>query len=841
MNSYHGLKTQHSSFPLGYRVQSSDISEHIPPHVIEITLGEVCIVFNREVVTTLLELGSTAFAVASTSLQREANTETFKTKHSCDVSVEENQLKLSDESRQETIETPQAGVSATFKSKTHGVCEQPFSSDTRSRQLFIGLQDAVKRKLKLTASMSLLDILLVGKGENVARASLKGTYVRVDVLPKLTCICSRLCSLSLQDLTPFGFLYRDVFSTIGDEVLSFNLNIGVLENARNIPLLDETSRICFRQDGCPDLRYTTTLRICMASIRYVHTRRFVTIMQNYISQFHKAQVMAGVQTAAKEMVQELKQRYKEELMHINIEVDTPIVVIPRNSFSPHVIEAYLGKTIVTHGMRIRPPGRSIKDGTSGITGSFHEGYALVDCLLLDVRDVRLVSAVVVSHQEEKAYRCFTQPLCSSNLDDSDDASSSCSSGDDILAELQSTMNQHSLAAPEGFHHLHSSAHPELLSDCHMKILFEQNMTLERRDLPMVRLECCVSNVNTRANPHQFDLVLSILDENLGCETELLATQDLVELSEASKVVAQHDDISHKWTISDRMNNPDHHSSEFQWIGLEFELKLENVHIKLFDTNPMISKGEDADEPLTELHLLQSALSFSSYTDGTLNDLGTTVRLYSTAIAIEDMIPDTSGKQNLYRQVLTPACALADKQLLSDNARAEHEGRSTSETSLHDRDSMTPQLEIAFTMKPQHQRLHILLSRTRLVISPEWASRVITFAISRPESGFKQVHASRQPLMHLTSDRVSEFQEKSSNFIRFTLNINDPELILVDDVTSSKSEALVVKVCNITNWSLDQHPRGDDDSSQTALVEEQCLELQMEVQISEFYFLRYIFF
>ena len=119
--------------------------------------------------------------------------------------------------------------------------------------------------------MSRLEVLLVGNGDKLARASMANASVRVDALPKMTRVSGRLGSMSLRDLTPCGFLYRDVFSTAGSEVLNFELSVGQLKGARDITLLDDESVACALRGDCPKLHYTTSLKVRVASVRYVHT------------------------------------------------------------------------------------------------------------------------------------------------------------------------------------------------------------------------------------------------------------------------------------------------------------------------------------------------------------------------------------------------------------------------------------------------------------------------------------------------------------------------------------------------------------------------------------------
>ena len=318
------------------------------------------------------------------------------------------------------------------------------------------------------------------------------------------------------------------------------------------------------------------------------------------------------------------------------------------------------------------------------------------------------------------------------------------------------------------------------------------------------------------------------------------------------------------------------ASAEQWVGLEFELKLENVHLKLYDTRRCdeerqqqrgrsharvssldsdagagggqagLPAGMRTEDPLAHVHLLQSALSFVAYENHTLDDLGVTVRLYSTAIAVDNMLPDTdAAKPNLYRRMLAPivdsgasrarapSAAGAGVQL-SEGMGADIEGTDQDDNgsggnSGRGGKERAPQLEVTFTMKPQADMLHVLLNRTRVHISPEWALRMAEFATGRAESGLKQLHTERKHFLQEKYMDIKAPPRETPQHTRVTLNITHPELVLVDDVTSPTSEALVMKVCNVTKLTLNQYPDMEPKNpAHPVLLEHQELETYMEV-------------
>ncbi|XP_028266472.1 vacuolar protein sorting-associated protein 13D isoform X2 [Parambassis ranga] len=178
---------------------------------------------------------------------------------------------------------------------------------------------------KVDLKVHSLTLILNKKVTELARASVSKLSAHLEMLDGDLALQGSLGSLSLSDLTPHGDLYRERFTTHGEEALSFN----VIKYGQPDPKLE---RKC-------DIKVS----LQMASVQYVHTQRFQAEVVAFIQHFTQLQDVLGRQRAAMEgqAVRDYPQRASRILL--DIEAGAPVILIPESSRSPRVIVANLGQ------------------------------------------------------------------------------------------------------------------------------------------------------------------------------------------------------------------------------------------------------------------------------------------------------------------------------------------------------------------------------------------------------------------------------------------------------------------------------------------------------------------
>lgn len=380
---------------------------------------------------------------------------------------------------------------------------------------------------------------LVRNNERLAFCSVSRLEAAAALLSTHSTISGRIGSVSLRDLTPAGALYPDVFSTVGDDILLFELATLPAGGKDGVAYADVSSREASRRSDAPHLAVASRLKVHMGSIRYVHTRRFLTQLTNFAAQLQNTQqVLHQMRLMAEGVVAELQKVSYASLLRLDVKIDSPVVVVPRNSLSLDVLEADLGRTSMSNVIYLHPPLDVIPDGITGSFGAIEGLYGVVDCICIDVRDMRLCSARHVpptrpdssasssgervatggggtadgglpnaaperssgsngalsatSQRGSRARAIHRLVLHTSNLDDSEDGLSSEDNWSDTGSD-----GMHATRRQSEQPHVREVSRHELLSECNLTVAFARNFSLERRDLPNTSIDVHVSNVDVK--------------------------------------------------------------------------------------------------------------------------------------------------------------------------------------------------------------------------------------------------------------------------------------------------------------------------------------------------------
>ena len=144
----------------------------------------------------------------------------------------------------------------------------------------------------------------------------------------------QLGNFCIKDLTTFGFLYRDRFLCRGEQILKFK----IFKYGQK----DEDLK---REDDIE-------VMLKMASITYVHTQRFWSVLMDFFNQFQQLQETLNTHRSSDQRKEKHQQSVgflppawgtgRGSRIKLNIEADSPMLVLPMSSSSTQVLMADLG-------------------------------------------------------------------------------------------------------------------------------------------------------------------------------------------------------------------------------------------------------------------------------------------------------------------------------------------------------------------------------------------------------------------------------------------------------------------------------------------------------------------
>ncbi|KAM8927222.1 intermembrane lipid transfer protein VPS13D [Pelodytes ibericus] len=223
-------------------------------------------------------------------------------------------------------------------------------SETSSDQLVIVHENT---NTKLDLKVHSLSLVLKKTSSELAKASVSKLTAHLQMIEGDLELQGSIGSLSLSDLTQYGELYTERFTTSGDEALIFHI---------------------FKY-GPPDptlkREYDMRVSLQMSSVQYVHTQRFQSEVVAFIQHFTQLQDVLGRQRAAiqGQTVRDRAQRASRILL--DIEAGAPVLLIPESSSSNNLIVANLGKLKVKNRFLFSGSAGtfSLKDKSLGKTSS----------------------------------------------------------------------------------------------------------------------------------------------------------------------------------------------------------------------------------------------------------------------------------------------------------------------------------------------------------------------------------------------------------------------------------------------------------------------------------------
>eukprot|EP00050_Salpingoeca_kvevrii_P000824 m.156882 g.156882 ORF g.156882 m.156882 type:complete len:3776 (-) comp10222_c0_seq1:35-11362(-) len=740
LGRYNGLPHLQQEFPVQFHLptpvrQDDSILRAVPPHVLSLAVGSIHVNVNRRTIVSLLEFGKT---VAPPS-------------------------RLDDAGDNDAPGTPLKRTG-----EDEGGNQDSGASTDEASAASVQASPDIQRKYKLLVQIEQLSCSLVKQTARMADIAVGGLTVRVDQLQDSLCMTGRLGNVAITDCTHAGAFFREVFTTSSGYVLSFE----VLKRSPRPNSSDP---------------FHTRLRLKMATVRYVHTNRFVTQLSQYIAQLQQMRaIISRVRRAAAGII--AKARQSEGFFKLDITIERPVLIIPRNSFSEQFIQAEIGHMHLENSLQVAPPPADHVDIEPGVEGQ-------IDSFRIELSDMNLFSARAPSSRSSSPVAKRVRHIVMSNLDDIDDASADDSSSITSVPSFDWSDEDYGQREP-------------LLAKCSMTLEFDRNLSPLRRDLPDKRVSGRISNVEITASHSQYELFMGMLGENLGNEVDLLLADRVLDfeddemLQEAaaagrtgldSELESELENEvetpclspspgSRGSTIASTVTSPapsekDGGSSDGPvalWTKLEVHLILENVTLKLLHDGVA---GRDP-IPICRWDLIDSSLSYTSFTDGTATDHGSATTIFSKKISAHDTRP-SQQKSNKFSEILTP---IADAST-----------------------EPPPQLQITYRSNPKHAKWIIILNKARLVIAPDLILSVKDFFFER---GPNQLAPSPElgPIIERNLSKKDDAGDQPNPLSQLRtldvmLSITDPEFVVLEDNMQRDTNAVVLKFCSVLKFSV----------------------------------------
>ncbi|CAE1274656.1 VPS13D [Acanthosepion pharaonis] len=202
--------------------------------------------------------------------------------------------------------------------------------------------------------------LILNKPEyELARANVSKFQADVSLRDGNTHLSGQLGSVSLLDQSPYGYLFREKFISVGDQALTFDIFKYGIED--------------------PGMQRSYDLRVTlhMSTVQYTYTDRFQSEMSAFCMHFLQLHDTLGRFRAASIGKKITPTMMRSARIQMNIEADSPVIMFPHSYKTTDLLVAELGQLKVTNRFLFDGSGGTIKaqqKKTIDITGEV-PGYS----------------------------------------------------------------------------------------------------------------------------------------------------------------------------------------------------------------------------------------------------------------------------------------------------------------------------------------------------------------------------------------------------------------------------------------------------------------------------------
>ncbi|XP_025097802.1 vacuolar protein sorting-associated protein 13D-like isoform X4 [Pomacea canaliculata] len=190
------------------------------------------------------------------------------------------------------------------------------------------LQEVINSEIKFHVESF---TLILNKPEyELARATAANLSTQISLREGNMSLSGQLGSLSLLDQSPHGSRYTQRFVSVGKQVMQFKI---------------------FKY-GLPDFTqvrdFDISVELKMSSIRYVHTNRFQSELVAFCQHFLQLQDVLGRMRAASAGQRINETATRGARIKLDIQADSPILLIPQSSQADEVLVTDLGRLRITN-------------------------------------------------------------------------------------------------------------------------------------------------------------------------------------------------------------------------------------------------------------------------------------------------------------------------------------------------------------------------------------------------------------------------------------------------------------------------------------------------------------
>merc|ERR1719232_1634655 len=590
----------------------------------------------------------------------------------------------------------------------------------------------------------------------------------------------QLGNFCIKDFTNYGFLYRDRFLCRGEEILKFKI-------FKYGPRDEELKR-----------DYDIEVNLKMASITYVHTQRFWSVLMDFFNQFqqlqdtlntHRHRVASGNRKGKPQSVGFKPPAFgtgRGSRIKLNIQADSPLLVLPMSSSSTKVLLADLGfleinncfqfagdegtisatklstvksgelggrRSRAQSGSRSSQRSRSSarsgdrRSGRSGRGMSSDEDFNIVPVkfapshkCLLDVMKIRLRSMDLIVGERVSAF------IGEEERQDTD-------------VEIGSCL-------------LRKQAQPLLRDKLELKLQVERNLDKGfSHNVPDLSIKGLLSRVHAIVDIDQYKLIRGFLAFNLGEPMDNL-TEDL-----------------------DLLFQPPASETESLWTTTFMDMELQDVTVDLVNNHEVLPHQPVSG--LARINFIKSRLVYESF-----SDFSKDVDLVSQEILLTDTrYTDLPANQraNVFSCILQPM-------------------------KVEERNSIL-QAEVHYRSTKDVNRFTILLNNMRLMCILDWWLAVLGF-ISKDsenprhspteESGqekkeevCRNISLTEEPLYPTAGviTRRNPVIQTSGPVFELKLNITDSEVVVLADTSQWETSAVILRSTTVLAFrpSLKERP------------------------------------
>ncbi|XP_055378948.1 intermembrane lipid transfer protein Vps13D [Condylostylus longicornis] len=608
------------------------------------------------------------------------------------------------------------------------------------------VKEISKGNSELEITVRSLNLTLVRNDEDLAKANVSNAFFVVSKSNHNKIVEGRLGSVSLYDLTPFGKVYRERFLTSGSEALNFIYKRhGEKHNQRT---LNKDAR----------------LNITMSSVRYVHTKRFIMEIQEFIKEFLQLQTTVMKKIKSTETRLSLHHQRPTQL-GLEINAGSPIIILPLSFDSNQLIVADLGEFSLKNSFRLSSE-KDIITKKSDINAPHDE--------ILDVMQVDLLNTNLFTG--ERICKKFSSP-------------------DDIYKHINDIDNNKKIeiCLDMGGYWITKQSKSLLKEKCHLKLQIERNMdTWKSHNCPDVSVQGILSRVECVLDLEQYKLIRGFLAYNLGEPiNDVYTSFNSFSLAESRLNLNVNDDKSPQF--------PD----KLVWTNLSINLDLEDVLVmlnwspneftsgivkdNLSDFTQLNSESQydsineisfqkqdfnyNFEESLACINFIKSCLKIDCYSDGSQDiDLVSQEILVTDSRFdehIEEPYTEPMGPKNVFTNILQPIRMGFDTDIV--------------------------QAEIHSRKRNDHSKFTILLNNMRLMAIIDWIENIrdyISQSSDPPPSELRNLQ-NKIPNLDVQAEKVTPFE--------LILNITDSELVLVEKTDQLDTNAVILKSTTVVSY------------------------------------------